>query len=80
MITYNKSAYGLGLLLRVHGSAVYRAMIPGAISVGFLLWIRSSWQYSQPEGVGERQIEHPYAIGVLVASITFLLVFRTQSA
>jgi predicted membrane chloride channel (bestrophin family) len=82
MIQYHRYAFGLNLLLRVHGSAVYRAMMPGSISVLFLIWIRFMWEKdSNTEGQSTaREIEHPYAVGVLVASITFLLVFRTQQA
>jgi predicted membrane chloride channel (bestrophin family) len=81
MIEYYRSAFGLNLLFRLHGSAVYRAMIPGFLSVLFILWIRLRWDKS--EGVvpsAAREIEHPYAVGVLVTTITFLLVFRTQQA
>jgi predicted membrane chloride channel (bestrophin family) len=84
MIQYHRYAFGLNLLLRVHGSAVYRAMIPGSISVLFLIWIRSMWgsnnDFNKNGEAAAREIEHPYAVGVLVASITFLLVFRTQQA
>jgi predicted membrane chloride channel (bestrophin family) len=83
MIQYHRYAFGLNLLLRVHGSAVYRAMIPGSISVLFLIWIRYMWGQDGQNADGTsaaREIEHPYAVGVLVASITFLLVFRTQQA
>lgn len=83
MITYDRSAFGLNLLFRVHGSAIYRSIIPGILAVLTLLLIR----YLQNGGDGgtfnasERDVndlQHPYAIGILVASISFLIVFRAS--
>ena len=50
----------------------------GALSVIFLIVMRETWGYSTLPTNGE--INHPYAVGVLVATLTFLLVFRAQSA
>jgi hypothetical protein len=74
MITYNRSAYGLKLLLRVHGSAIYRSVIPGLFAVGFYLLIRLHFHHNH----NGDQLGHPYAIGVLVSSTTFLIVFRAS--
>jgi hypothetical protein len=75
MITYNRSAFGLNLIFRVHGSAVYRSCIPSFVAVMCYFIIRETMkttQYNQDLG-------HPYAIGVLVASTTFLVVFRANN-
>lgn len=77
MINYYKGIWGVNLLFRVHGSAVYRAMVPGIFSVAIYLWIVFGWRENQTEE--ERQdLGHPYAIGVLVSSVTFLIVFRVS--
>ena len=75
MITYNRSAFGLNLLLRVHGSAIYRSVIPGLFAVGFFLLFRL---YFHKDEDGNDQLGHPYAIGVLLSSTTFLIVFRAS--
>lgn len=81
MITYDRSAFGLNLILRVHGSAAYRGVFPGLISVVFLLLLR---YFRNGDGtfdgrdLDEDDLQHPYAIGILVASITFLIVFRAN--
>ena len=76
MITYNRHAFGLNLIFRVHGSAVYRSIVPSLVAVACFFWIRS-YSLSHGEEMAEH-IGHPYAIGVLVASTTFLIVFRAN--
>lgn len=78
MIIYQRSAYGINLLLRVHGSAVYRGAVMGTLSVVCFVLMREFW--SDPGIRTADEISHPYAVGVLVATLTFLLVFRAQSA
>ena len=80
MITYDRSAFGLNLVFRVHGSAAYRAVIPGALSVVVLLLIR---YFRNGDGTfdsdhADNDLQHPYAVGILVASTTFLIVFRAN--
>ena len=77
MIQYFRKPFGLNLLFRLNGSAVYRAMIPGMFSVAFLILIHYLWKEEELE---HDELRHPYAVGVLVATVTFLLVFRTQQA
>ena len=79
MITYDKSAFGLNLILRVHGSAAYRAVVPGLLAVACLLVLRYARDGSlTAETRDENDLQHPYAIGILVASTTFLIVFRAN--
>jgi len=77
MITYNRTAFGLNLVFRIHGSAVYRSFVPSLIAVGVFFLIRD---VLKPNGVVDfgDNLGHPYAIGVLVASTTFLIVFRAN--
>jgi hypothetical protein len=72
MITYNRSAFGLNLIFRVHGSAVYRSIIPSVVAVACFFLIRDWSDRTSRDG----ELGHPYAIGVLVSSTTFLVVFR----
>lgn len=74
MILYYKGAFGLNLLWRFRGSAVYRGMIPGLMSILVLLLIRLQWRGSDPQP----DLDHPYAVGVLVGSVSFLIVFRAN--
>lgn len=77
MITYNKEAYGLNLLLRLHGSAVYKAFVPGIISVGFYALV--NYLYAE-YGDEQDDMDHPYVIGVLVTSVSFLIIFRANNS
>jgi hypothetical protein len=75
MIIYEKDAYALGLLFRIHGSAVFRALIPALVALGLFLVFRYVW-----DAPSKTEILHPYACGVLIGGITFLIIFRlTQS-
>ena len=74
MIKYYKGVFGLNLLLRLHGSAVYRGMIPGLVAVGVYLAIAMR----EPDGSHPQDTTHPYAIGVLVSSVSFLIIFRAN--
>ena len=75
MIKYTKGIFGLNLLGRVHGSAIYRAVLPAILaSVAYIL-IHHFWEQDR-----QSVLLHPYAAGVLIGGITFLQVFRvTQS-
>uniref|UniRef100_A0A6V2HFJ5 Uncharacterized protein n=1 Tax=Ditylum brightwellii TaxID=49249 RepID=A0A6V2HFJ5_9STRA len=75
MINYFKGAYGLNLLLRVHGSAIYKASVPGIISAIISILIDQVWN---PVRDPENDLDHPYAVGVLVSSVSFLIIFRAN--
>ena len=78
MIQYHRSAFGLNLLTRVRGSAVFRGAFMGVLAVVCFVLMREFWGPSKLRLNGE--LGHPYAVGVLVGTLTFLLVFRAQSA
>lgn len=71
MIPYNKSFLGLNLIFRINGSPLYRAAIPGLISVAIYLFLEKMY-------VKEDYIEHPYGVGVLISSVSFLIIFRAN--
>jgi len=74
MILYYKGAFGLNLIFRLRGSAVARGMIPGLISVLVFVIIQAQHGEREPEELAS----HPYAFGVLVSSVSFLIVFRAN--
>lgn len=79
MIQYFKGAFGLNLLVRIHGSAVYRGMIPGLVSVGVYLAMFYSRCFEDCDNLNsENETGHPYAVGVLVTSVSFLIIFRAN--
>jgi predicted membrane chloride channel (bestrophin family) len=75
MINYNRSAFGLNLLFRLHGSAIYRSVLPALMAVALFLCIRIFWYSDGEQG---EELAHPYAIGVVVGGTTFLIVFRAS--
>ena len=74
MITYNRSAFGVNLIFRIYGSAVYRSVVPSILAVAFYYLIHNL-DYGKLNG---DELGHPYAVGVLVGSTTFLVVFRVN--
>ena len=73
MITYNRSAFGWRLIFRVHGSAVYRSILPALVSVVFYFLFENVYGTGFDES---QDTTHPYVVGTLIASTTFLLVFK----
>lgn len=71
MIDYDGGAFGINLLLKAHGSAVYRATLPGLISV--LNFLTFTTYMQENDNLGD-----PYAVGVLVSGISFLIIFRAN--
>ena len=84
MIDYFKGIYSLNLLGRIHGSALYRGSVVGLFSVAVYLAIVLYWNenYSRPQDSQGRSndLDHPYGVGVLVTSVTFLIIFRANHA
>jgi len=89
MITYERTAFGVGLFFQLRGSALYRAMIPGLVSVAVSVLMSEIWLHrkvtddwrsnTHPDnGTENNQLLHPYVVGVLVGTISFLLIFRMQ--
>ena len=75
MITYDSSSFGIFLLLRLHGSAVLKALTPSLLSTAGMLTVHyvTGKDFSE-----EKPILHPYVIGCIMAAFTFLLVFRAN--
>jgi hypothetical protein len=62
-------------LLRVHGSALYRALVPSLFSSGILLVLEFTSDEPSYE-VASRWIQHPYPITCMMVAFTFLLTFK----
>jgi len=71
---------GIGLIFRTHGSALFKALVPAAISnlIFFILLPLEAFEIASDEK--EMAVEHPYAIGALLAAFSFLIVFRANFA
>ncbi|KAL7535466.1 hypothetical protein ACHAXR_006505 [Thalassiosira sp. AJA248-18] len=81
MIEYNRGPYGANLLIRWHGSALAKAFIPGLLSVAIYLALTfstSNNNNNNNNGDDDEYLNHPYAIGVLVSSVSFLIIFRAN--
>jgi predicted membrane chloride channel (bestrophin family) len=75
MIPYSSGIFGFSILFRVHGSAIYKALTPAAVSSTIYLVLYGTVDqtvWHKPLFV------HPYPITALVAAFTFLLVFRAN--
>ena len=78
MIVYEISnLWGLRDLPRIHGSALYKSVLPSAFSTLLLVLLEyhSKWQ---SDSINKEVNEHPYAIGALIAFYSFLLTFRLK--
>jgi len=80
MITYDRSAFGLDLIFRAHGSAVYRSVLPSLVAVALFFLFRHYNTDSVGEGGDAGDVLHPYAVGVLVTTSTFLIVFKLNQS
>jgi predicted membrane chloride channel (bestrophin family) len=79
MISYNRSAYGWRLIFQIHGSAVYRSVLPSMISVA-IYFLFEKFNVEVGSGAASGDVLHPYAVGVLVSTSTFLIVFKLNQS
>ena len=83
MITYKTSNFGFNLILRVHGSAVWKAFLPALFSTGVLplyLYL-AGWEVEKNTIYNDNKfMDHPYVIGAFIAFFSFLLSFRLNYA
>eukprot|EP00984_Skeletonema_dohrnii_P006131 scaffold2179_cov83-Skeletonema_dohrnii-CCMP3373.AAC.2 len=75
MIDYFKGVYGINLLFRVHGSALYKGSIAGILAIIIYLLIELQWNSSNRVS---DDLDHPYGVGVLVSSVSLLIIFRAN--
>jgi len=94
MIIYDKKYFGTGLIFRVYGSAIVRAIPQAVLSVIFYFLLHffappSDTEFTKgryPEesdstlGKFNDWYDHPYAVGVLITSCTFLITYRANFA
>lgn len=80
MIEYYKGAYSLNLLARAHGSATYKAILPGILSIVVYLLLATQWNVDDTFADDEKPLRHPYAAGVLVSTVSFIIIFRANNS
>ena len=80
MIEYYKGAYSLNLLARAHGSATYKAVLPGLLSIVVYLLLATVWDVSNTYVDEDKPLRHPYAAGVLVSAVSFIIIFRANNS
>ena len=80
MITYDRSAFGWKLIFKARGSAFYRSIFPSLAAVIFFYLFRIYITENTGFGEDEKDILHPYAVGVLVTTSTFLIVFKLNQS
>ena len=76
MIPYVNSSFGLRILARANGSALYKSMFPTLIST--IIYITLVFTIGDMELEDEIIFIHPYPMQALVTAFTFLLVFRAN--
>ena len=94
MITYDRSAFGLKLIFQAHGSALYRSLLPSLLAVALHFIYRHVFNRTGDrdnecergtitnDGIceGWEEVRHPYAVGVLVTTSTFLIIFKLNQS
>eukprot|EP00956_Cyclotella_meneghiniana_P035412 scaffold114619_cov55-Cyclotella_meneghiniana.AAC.1 len=75
MIDYYKGVFNFNLLLRIHGSALYKSSLIGLLAVLVYLLLQIS---SNSSSAPADNLDHPYSVGVLVSSVSFVIVFRAN--
>jgi len=95
MITYDRSAFGLKLIFQAHGSALYRSLLPSLLAVALYFIYRHVFDRTGNNGnecergkvtedggicEGWEEVRHPYAVGVLVTTSTFLIIFKLNQS
>lgn len=73
MITYNKTACGLHLLLRLYGSAIPRTLIFSAVSTGIAAILYATKQIDIYD-----DWRHPYPFQGFAGIVGFIIVFRSN--
>jgi len=77
MITYSSSGgvFGLAMLFRLHGSAVFKSCTPAVLSsILYVLLFRYT------HATENDFLDNPYPMGALVTAFSFLLIFRANFA
>ena len=80
MIDYHGQIFGFSILVRMHGSAAARAVMPSILSVCIYFIILKYYDMTIEDGTEDKWdfVDHPYVIGAVMACFTFLLVFRAN--
>lgn len=73
MIKYNSGAFGILVLLRLHGSAAFKSLTPALLStfIYILMWHVTDLETNPI-------FDHPYPMGALMVAFSFLLTFKAS--
>lgn len=71
MIKYYGGSFGLQIIIRLHGSAVFKSITPALLSTLIYLIL-----YHTTDLKSEPILLHPYPIGALMVAFSFLLTFK----
>ena len=84
MIPYEGGLYNFHLLFRVHGSAVYKSVIPALLSTNLYLLVYFFYPRADEIAISDSDDQYafddPYAIAVIIGVFTFLLTFRVNDS
>lgn len=82
MIPYDSSLLGFGLILRVHGSALWKAFIPACFStlLVILYVYTTGFDIHETSYKNTGAFVHPYVITAYITFFSFLLTFRLNYA
>lgn len=75
MIVYLQGKGIFTTLFRIHGSALYKGIIPASFSTCILLLLAYTCD-DISYNIEERWFTHPYPIAAMIAAFTFLLTFK----
>jgi hypothetical protein len=64
MIKYTAGAFGFKILCRLHGSAVFKSIMPALLSSTVYLILYHTAGLQEP---GNEVLDHPYPMGALIA-------------
>ena len=71
MIPYQGNLFNFGLLLRIHGSAVYKAVFPSLLSTLIYILLYNLLPGGDDlDLINDRVLSHPYSLAVLLLSET----------
>ena len=76
MIIYQRQLFGLDLLLRLHGSAAARALVPAITSTVLMIICYYAFDLDLSQSKSWKVNSDPYPLAALTAAFTFLLAFR----
>lgn len=76
MIKYVSGAYGFRILLRLHGSAAFKALTPALLSTA--VYVAFSCVFPRLHEDDTQVFDHPYPLAALISAFSFMLTFKAS--